>query len=115
MVDAMLKLHQFQQFLPALFDFTARPLAQMQRESNVFQTIERRKQVEKLEYETDLVAPDARQIIIGEVGQVLAVNSNFSGCGPVQAADKIQQRGFSRSGRPDDRDHLTLRNVESDV
>jgi hypothetical protein len=65
-----------------------------------FQAIQRREQVEKLKYESDFIAPNARQIVVGEVGQIFAFDPNFSRRRPVQASHQIEKSGFTRSEGP---------------
>src|SRR5581483_4044187 len=60
MIDAMSQLHEIEELTGARLDLPPRPPAQVQRESDVFETGERRQQVEELEDEADLVAADAR-------------------------------------------------------
>src|SRR5262245_57455856 len=57
MLEAVSELNQLQKFSCARVDFLPRPLAEMQRQRDVFKTIQRRQKVEELKNETDLVAP----------------------------------------------------------
>ena len=87
----------------------------MQRQRHVFQAIQRREQVEKLKYESDFIAPNARQIVVGEVSQIFALDPNFSRRRPVQASHQIEKSGFTRSGGTNDRDDLPFRNIQIDI
>ena len=81
--ETMTELHQIEKLFDAVFDLLARPFPQMQRQCDVLQTIQRGKQVEELEDETDFIPPDARQFIVRQVGEILVFDSNLSGCRPV--------------------------------
>ena len=61
MLQPVSELHERQQLARALVDLLARPAAQVQRQADVLEARQRRQQVEELEDEADLVAPDARQ------------------------------------------------------
>src|SRR2546426_11784963 len=80
----------------------------MQWQRDVLQGIQRWQQVEKLENEADLVAPDAREIVVGQLAELLTFDLDLAGCWPIQPPDQVQKRRFSRAGRPDNRDHLAL-------
>src|SRR5262249_6996570 len=92
--EPMAELYQGQEFLPRLFDFLAGPLAQMQRQRDIFHAVQCWKEIEKLKDEADLVAADPRQIIVWEVGQVFVLDSNLARGRPIQAANQIEQCGF---------------------
>src|SRR5262245_63665338 len=111
----MAELHELQKLLRAIVDFLSRPLAKMQRQSNVFDTIQSRKKVEELKDEPDFVATDAGEVVVRQLCEIFILNANAAGCRPVQSADQIQQRGFSRTRRTHDRDHLALFNFNADV
>ena len=59
----------------ALVHLAARPAAQVQRQADVLETGQRRQQVEELKDEADLVAPQPRQVIVGEAAERLAVDA----------------------------------------
>src|SRR5439155_21285366 len=99
---------QIQKLLRAFFNLLARPLPQMQRQRDIFDAIQRRQQVEKLKDEADLVAANTSEIVIREFAKILAFDSNLAGCGPVKAADQVQERRLSRTGRSDNGDNLAL-------
>src|SRR5437016_3006438 len=115
MLRPMAELHKIQKFLRTLLDLLAGPFAQIERESDVFQTIQGWQQVEKLEDEADLVAPDTREIVVGKFAKILAFDSNLAGCGPVEASDQVQERRLSRTGRSDNRDNLANLDIKTHV
>ena len=86
----------------------------MQRQADVFEARQGRQQVEELEDEADLVAPHARQLIVGQAGERFAVDADLAGGRAVEAADQIEQRRLAGAGRADDRDHLAARDGEAD-
>jgi hypothetical protein len=77
MVNAVPELHQFEKLLRAVFNFLSRPLAQMQRQRDVFETIQRGKEIEELENEADLIAPNPGQIIVREVREIFSIDPNL--------------------------------------
>ena len=78
-LQAVAELHQSQQLARALVDLLARPAAQVQRQADVLEARQRRQQVEELKDEADLVAPDARQLVVGQAGERLAVDADLAG------------------------------------
>src|SRR3989442_13576535 len=108
MLRPMAKLNQIQKLLRAFFNLLARPLPQMQRQRDILEAIKRREQVEKLKDEADLVAANTSEIVVREFAKILAFDSNLAGCGPVEAADQVQERRLSRTGRPDNAETLLL-------
>src|SRR6266542_815260 len=111
-LQAMAKLHQVQQLAGALVYFLAAPAFEMKRQRHVLQAGEAGQQVEELKNKTDLVAPQAREVVVRESVQRLAVNRNLAGGGAVETADQVEQRRFARTGGADDRDHLAARDVQ---
>ena len=95
--------------------FDARPAAEMQRQPDILQTRQRRQQVEELKDEPDLVAPHARQRIVGQTGERFAVDPDLAGRRTVEAANEVEQRGLPGARRPDDRHHLASRDRQRDV
>ncbi len=104
--------NQLQQLAGALIDLLFRPAAQVQRNGDVFEAIERGQQIEKLKNEPDLVAAQARQLVVGKAAQPAAIDFDFAGGRRVEAADQVQQRRFAGAGRSDDGDHLAARDLE---
>ena len=115
MVHARGQLHEVEQLARAIVDLLPRPAAQVQRQRHVLDARQARQQIEELKDEAELVPPHRRQPIVCEAVEALAVERDGARRRPVQPADEIQQRRFSRSRGPDDRDHLPLRNLERDV
>ncbi len=70
--------HQVQQLVRAFLDFLLRPSAQMQRNGDVFDARQRGQQIEELENESDLVAAQARQFVVGKPAQPAAVDFDFA-------------------------------------
>ena len=78
----------------------------MERQPDVLEARKRRQEIEELKDEADLVAPHAREIVVREAVEDLAVHGHRAGGRAVEAADEIEQRRFPRSRGPDDRHHL---------
>ena len=76
---------------------------------------QRGQQIEELENESDLVAAQARQFVIGEPAQAASVDFDLARRRGVQPADQIQQRRFARARRPDDGHHLAARDGQIHV
>ena len=68
-------------------------------------------QLSLLEDESYLMA-ERFQVVIFDV---LAVHKHLSAVGVIEARDKVDERGFSRTGRADDRDDLAFLYVEADI
>ena len=56
-------------------------------------------QVKLLENETDFFRAHTREFICTQAGHVPAIENDFAGGGAVQATDKVDKRGFARTGR----------------
>jgi hypothetical protein len=78
MVEAMAQFDQCQQVVRAPFDFVPRQTLQMQRQSYVLHAGQAGQEVEELKDETDFVAAQAGQIVIGEGGQGLALDADLA-------------------------------------
>ena len=105
-LQAVAELDERQQLARALVDLSARPAAQVQRQADVLEARQRRQQVEELEDEADLVAPHARQLVVGQAGERFAVDADLAGRRAIEAADRVEQRRLAGAGRADDRHHL---------
>jgi 16S rRNA (cytidine1402-2'-O)-methyltransferase len=115
MIQAMPELHQVQQFLRTLHNFTSGPAAQMQRNRDVLQARERRQKIEELKNEADFVAAYVRQGVIGELAELRAVDRDLAGSRVIEAADQVEERRFSRAGRAHDPNHLTAGDFKIDA
>ena len=65
----------------------------MKRQADVLETGQRRQQVEELKDEPNLVPTRARQVVVRQSGQRLAVDANLSGRGAIETADQIEAGG----------------------
>jgi hypothetical protein len=65
-----------------------------------------------LPHESDLLAPVGRQLVLAEREQVLPRDLQPPGRRPVQPAERAQQGGLARAGRPDQRQHLAARHLQ---
>jgi hypothetical protein len=65
------------------------------------------KEVEVLEHEADLVPSDARQGIVIETADLVAVERVATGRWPVQTAEDVQERRLAGARRPHDSHELT--------
>jgi hypothetical protein len=66
----------------------------------------------ELEDETHVTIAIARQLGPGQREYRLAPKQDLTGGRTVEAAQKVEQRALPGSGRPDDRHHLTLGDLE---
>ena len=71
--------------------------------------------MEELEDEADLLAPHARQFVVGQAGHVAAVEVVAAAVGAVEQADDVEQRGLAGAGRPHDGEVFAGRDVEADA
>ena len=95
--------------------FLPRPAAQVQRQADVLEARQGRQQVEELEDESDLVAPDPGQVVVDNPATRLAVDADLAGGRVIEAADQIEQRRLAGSGRTDDRHHLASIDTKVDI
>jgi len=72
----------------------------VERQGDVFDAGERGEEVEELEDEADFVAAEAGEVVIGEVGDGLAVDTDFPGGGTVEAADEVEEVDFPEPEGP---------------
>ena len=86
----------------------------MQGQGDVLHAGQRGQEIEELEDEADLVAAQAGEVVVGQVGDGLAVDADLAGAGTIEPADQIEERGFAGAGGPDDGDHLAARDLEID-
>ena len=95
--------------------FLSRPFAQVQGKRDIFEAIQRWKEIEELKNKTDLVSPDTCEIVIIKRAKLFAIYGNVAGRWTIQSANQIQQSGFAGSGRADDRDHLSFADVQAHI
>ena len=87
----------------------------MKRECDVLETRQAGQEIEKLKDEAELVSSHLREPVIWQPVEPLPVERDRAGGRPIEAADEVEQRRFSGSGRPDDRHQLPLRDVKIDA
>ena len=109
-IRQMSKLHHLQQFCHFRFDrrriraFT--PWQHRQAKSDIVKHRHMAKQRVMLEHETDFTVPRVQTAHVG------TVKANMPTGLMLQPGDNAQQRSFSGTGRPKQRDHLTRRNIQ---
>src|SRR5262249_8991421 len=99
----------------AVVDFLARPSAEVQRQRDVFDRGQRRQQVEELKNESDLVAADARKIVIAERRERFPVDLDFAFARSIEAPDDVPHGRFTGAGGSDDRQHFAFFDFEVDA
>jgi len=114
-VEAVREANRVQQLARAIVDLLLRPAAQMQRNGNILDRSEGRKEIEKLKNEADLIAAQTSELVVREAAEPRAVHFNLAGRRRIQAADEIQQRRLAGARGPDDGGHLAARNFEVDI
>src|SRR5581483_78528 len=85
------------------------------REHDVLQRGQVGDQMELLEDEANLFGAHARQVRGAEGSKILSVQPDLARGGPIQTADQVDQRGFSRAGRAHDGDPLAGLDGERDA
>ena len=72
-------------------------------------------QAGRLNQKAALLHLEGNQVIGVQVKMFMEfVDAHVAGGRAIEAADQIEKRGFARAGRPDDGDHLTVRNAQRD-
>ncbi len=102
MGHALFQPHLFQQFSGALQAFFAGDAGKAHRKSHVLQCGHAGHQVERLEDETHRLAAIDSQIVLIHAVHRRPADNQAARCGPVQPADQVKQRAFTRPGRPHD-------------
>src|SRR5438876_11500103 len=105
-MQPMIELDKMQELSGAVVHLRASPAAQMKRQAHVLDRRQRRQQIEELKDEPDLVSPDPGQLIVGEAGESLAVDSHLARGRSIETTDQVEERRFPGTRRPDDRHHL---------
>ena len=80
-----------------------------QREHDVLLRRQRRQQVERLEHEADVLAPQARQLAVLHVRDVHAGDRDGARAGRVEAGEQVHQRRLARARRAHDGGELAAR------
>ena len=82
------------------------------RQDDVFLGVQHRQQVEELEDEADVLAPQLRQIRVVQIGEACARDRDLSSRRLVQTREDVHQGGLAGAGRPHDCGELSGRHVE---
>ncbi len=81
--------------------------AQFERQHDVFESRQRRHQVEGLEHEAHLFRPQPRATVLVECRQVRPRQPYLARADRIEAGEQCQQRGLAGAGRPGDRHALS--------
>src|SRR5271170_3869162 len=84
----------------------------VQSDIDVRARIEGRKQIELLEYESDLALAHAGTFGVGKLREIITVDDDAPRVSPSQSAKKIEQSGLAASRRPDHAHKLALLHAE---
>ena len=84
----------------------------LHRDGDVLKRGQRGDEMEELEDESDLFAPELRELVLAELRDVHAVDQHVPGAWRIEPGNQAEQRGLSAAGRPDDGDKLSVRDVE---
>jgi hypothetical protein len=87
-------------------------MGQHQWRFHVLDSAANRQQMERLEIETDALAPVTHQLLIAGSAQSQVGDIDFAAAWPIQTADEIEQRRFPRPRRPNQRHKLAARHVD---
>src|ERR1051325_2017585 len=79
---------------------------------DVLESSERRDQVELLEHEAERAEPQPRELVVGELAEVAALEEDAARAGPVERTEQLQERRFSGTARPLERDELAGADLE---
>src|SRR5581483_3860449 len=75
---------------------------------------EGRNEMVGLENKSDLAPAHERQLILGKIRDLLAIQLDGSGGRAIETREKTQQRAFAAAGRPHYRNHFTALDIEID-
>ena len=81
---------------------------QLDGESDVFLYIQNRDEIVALEDETDLPSAENTECVVFQFEDVFAIHDDLTGCGAVQTAQHMKQRGFAGTGSADNGGELAL-------
>ena len=73
--------------------------AQLQRHLDVLARGEGRDELERLEHEADLLAAEAGPLVFAQRAELLAVEPDAAGGGPVEPGEQAEQRALAAAGR----------------
>ncbi len=76
---------------------------------------EGREELVGLEDEADFAAAEEGHLVLGEVGDVFAVEDDLAGGGGVEAGEESEEGAFAATGRAHDGGKLAFRDVEVDA
>jgi acyl-CoA thioesterase-1 len=88
---------------------------ELQRQRHVLVGRHRGNEVESLEDDTDMVAPQPRAVVVAQWAKIPSSHLDSSGSGAFEAARHHHQARLAGAGRPDDRRNLAGCDVESDA
>ena len=71
-------------------------------QGHIFDNVENGDEVVELVDKADFPTTKDGELLVGASVDILALHVDGTRCGPVHAADYMEQRGLSRSGRPHD-------------
>ena len=86
-----------------------------EREQHVLLSRQHREQVEELEDEADVLAPQFRQIVVAELRDLRAGDRDVAGGRLVEPGEDVHQRRLARAGRPHHGRHLARLDLDRDA
>ena len=92
-----------------------RPAVHEHGQAHVLHHVEHGHEVVELIHQPDLAAAEDRELLVGALEDVLAVQVHGAGGGPVHAPYHVQKRRLARSRAADDGHKLSGRNGEAHV
>jgi len=90
------------------------PSSDLQRVAHVLENGALREKIEALEDHPDRAA-DEQQLLLGELGEILAVYDYGAGGRTLQQVDAPDERGFARAGKTDDTEYFSVLDREGNV
>ena len=90
------------------------PPGDLQRVAHVLENGALREKIEALEDHPDRAA-DEQQLLLGELGEILAVYDHGAGGWTLQQVDAPDERGFARAGKTDDTEYFSVLDREGNV
>ncbi len=92
-----------------------RLVAEPERQPDILGRGEGGEQIEELEDDPDVVAPEGRALLVGEAVNVDPLDRDRALIGRLEASQHVQQGALAASARPHDRDELACRDGERDA